>query len=65
MEQCVQIGVRNIGLSIVDDITREEMLHITSDKWKVTRIVEKPLVRPCVAHEVMRIFILNVKFIFL
>lgn len=35
MGQCVQIGIHDIGLSIVNDITREEMLYISLTKSKV------------------------------
>jgi hypothetical protein len=35
MVQRVQIGIHNIGLSIVNDITREEMLYISLNKSKV------------------------------
>jgi hypothetical protein len=33
--QCVQIGIHDIGLSIVNDITREEILYINLSKSKV------------------------------
>ena len=35
MGQRVQIGIHDIGLSIVNDITREEMLYISLNKSKV------------------------------
>jgi hypothetical protein len=33
--QRIQIGIHDIGLSIVNDITREEMLYISLNKSKV------------------------------
>jgi hypothetical protein len=35
MDQRVQIGIHDIGLSIVNDISREEMLYISLSKSKV------------------------------
>lgn len=35
MGQSVQIGIHDIGLSVVNDITREEMLYISMSKSKV------------------------------
>ncbi len=35
MGQRLQIGIHDIGLSIVNDITREEMLYISLSKSKV------------------------------
>ena len=52
MGQRVQIGIHDIGLSIVNDITREEMLYISLNKskviWTETR---KSRVRP-LSHDV-------------
>jgi len=63
MGQHVQIDICS---SIVDDITREEMLHITSNKSEVTWTeTERRLVRLYIAHKAMEVFILNVKLIFL
>lgn len=47
MGQCVQIGIHDIGLSIVNDITREEMLYISLSKSKVVWTeTRKSRVRP-------------------
>ncbi|CAF4433256.1 unnamed protein product, partial [Rotaria sp. Silwood2] len=35
MDQCIQIGIHDIGVSIVNDITREEMLYISLNKSKL------------------------------
>jgi hypothetical protein len=35
MGQRLQIGIHDIGLSIVNDVTREEMLYISLNKSKV------------------------------
>jgi hypothetical protein len=35
MNQCIQIGIHDIGISIVNDLTREEMLYISFNKSKV------------------------------
>lgn len=35
MGQRLQIGIHDIGLSVVNDITREEMLYISLNKSKV------------------------------
>jgi hypothetical protein len=52
MGQRVQIGIHDIGLSIVNDITREEMLYISLNKskviWTETR---KARVRP-LSHQI-------------
>ncbi|CAF1000299.1 unnamed protein product [Rotaria sordida] len=65
MGQCVQIGIHDIGLSMINDITREEMLYISLNKSKVIRTeTKRSLVQPYVAHEAMArkamgFFILN------
>jgi hypothetical protein len=47
MGQRVQIGIHDIGLSIVNDITREEMLYISFSKSKVVWTeIRKNRVRP-------------------
>jgi hypothetical protein len=47
MGQRVQIGIHDIGLSIVNDISREEMLYISLSKSKVVWTeVRKSRVRP-------------------
>jgi hypothetical protein len=35
MGQRIQLGIHDIGISIVNDITREEMLYISLNKSKV------------------------------
>jgi hypothetical protein len=35
MGQRIQIGIHDIGISIVNDLTREEMLYISLNKSKV------------------------------
>ena len=35
MDQRIQIGIYDIGISIVNDITREEMLYVSLNKSKV------------------------------
>ena len=52
MGQRVQIGIHDIGLSIVNDITREEMLYISLNKSKVIWTeTKKSRVRP-LSHDV-------------
>ena len=52
MGQRVQIGIHDIGLSIVNDITREEMLYISLSKSKVVWTeTRKSRVRP-LSHDV-------------
>ncbi|CAF1245225.1 unnamed protein product [Adineta ricciae] len=52
MGQRVQIGIHNIGLSIVNDITREELLYVSLSKSKVVWTeTKKSRVRP-LSHEV-------------
>lgn len=52
MGQRVQIGIHDIGLSIVNDVTREEMLYISLNKSKVVWTeTRKSRVRP-LSHEV-------------
>ncbi|CAF4006334.1 unnamed protein product, partial [Adineta steineri] len=47
MRQRIQIGIHDIGLSIVNDITREEMLYISLNKSKVVWTeIRKSRVRP-------------------
>ncbi|CAF3665998.1 unnamed protein product, partial [Rotaria sordida] len=54
MGQCVQIGIHDIGLSMINDITREEMLYTSLNKSKVIRTeTKRSLVQPYVAHEAM------------
>jgi hypothetical protein len=52
MGQRVQIGIHDIGLSIVNDITRQEMLYISLNKsnviWTETR---RSRIRP-LSHDV-------------
>ena len=47
MSQRVQIGIQDIGLSIVNDISREEILYISLSKSKVVWTeTRKSRVRP-------------------
>jgi hypothetical protein len=52
MGQRVQIGIHDIGLSIVNDVTRQEMLYISLNKsnviWTETR---RSRIRP-LSHDV-------------
>jgi hypothetical protein len=41
MGQCIQICIHDIGISIVNDLTREEMLYISLNKSKVVWTEEK------------------------
>ena len=52
MGQRIQVGIHDIGLSIVNDITREEMLYISLNKSKVVWTeTRKSRVRP-LSHDV-------------
>ncbi|CAF4060347.1 unnamed protein product, partial [Adineta steineri] len=52
MGQRVQIGIHDIGLSIVNDVTREEMLYISLNKSKVVWTeTRKSRVRP-LSHDI-------------
>ena len=35
MDQCIELGIQDIGISIVNDIDREELLYISLNKSKV------------------------------
>ena len=52
MGQRIQIGIHDIGLSIVNDITQEEMLYISLNKSKVIWTeTKKSRVRP-LSHDI-------------
>jgi hypothetical protein len=52
MGQRIQIGIHDIGLSIVNDITREEIVYISLNKSKVVWTeIRRSRVRP-LSHDV-------------
>ena len=52
MDQRIQVGIHDIGLSIVNDMTREEMLYISLNKSRVIWTeTKKSRVRP-LSHDV-------------
>lgn len=65
IDQSVQIGIHGIDQSIVNDITREGMLNLSSKKSKVSWIeTERSFAPAYIAHEAMGAFILSVQLIF-